>query len=265
MTKRRTTHASVQWMPGGILWPALLPFLRVALVALAALATTGLIAATGQQVGPASAAVLGAAYLLPVNIISLIAVRRLVHRDGGTLRSMIDYRRDRLGRDILWGLLWIAVLYVPFALAIIGTMAVLFGADAFSQFGAVFAPDLSTTPVMSAGVSIAFAAIVLLTFAPLNAPAEELVFRGYSQGGLQRTRPILGILLPSVAFGLQHVFFALTVPGMLVYAVAFFVWGVGSALIYRRQGRLLPLIIAHAIVNLCFSAPALILPFVLPA
>jgi membrane protease YdiL (CAAX protease family) len=187
-----------------------------------------------------------------------------VHRDGGTLRAMIGYRRDRLGHDILWALLWIMVLYVPFALAIIGTMAALFGAEPFSQFGAVFAPELSTTPVMSAGASIAFAAIVLLTFAPLNAPAEELVFRGYSQGGIQQTRPMLGILLPSLAFGLQHVFFAMTVPGMLVYAVAFFVWGIGSALIYRRQGKLMPLIIAHGIVNLSFSAPALILPFVLP-
>jgi membrane protease YdiL (CAAX protease family) len=263
------THAAKQWMPGSILWPALLPFVRVALVALAALATTGLIAATGQPVDLTSAAVFGAAYLLPVNIISLLAVRRLVHRDGGTLRAMIGYRRDRLGRDILWALLWIAVLYVPFALAIIGTMAALyggelFGAEAFAQFGAVFAPDLSTTPVMSTGASIAFAAIVLLTFAPLNAPAEELVFRGYSQGSIQRTRPMLGILLPSLAFGLQHVFFAMTVPGMLVYAVAFFVWGIGSALIYRRQGKLMPLIIAHGIVNLFFSAPALVLPFVLP-
>jgi uncharacterized protein len=252
-------------MPGGILWPALLPFIRVALVALAALATTGLIAATGQPIGPASAAVFAAVYLLPVNIISLIAVRRLVRRDGGTLRAMVGYRRERVGRDLLWALLWIMVLYVPFALAIIGTMFALFGTDAFSQFGAVFAPDLSTTPVMSGGVSIAFAVLVLLTFAPLNAPAEELVFRGYSQGGLQRAHPMLGILLPSVAFGLQHVFFAMTVPGMVVYAVAFFVWGVGSALIYRRQGKLMPLIIAHAIVNLLFSAPALILPFVLPA
>jgi membrane protease YdiL (CAAX protease family) len=252
-------------MPEGILWPVLLPFVRVALVAFAALATTALIATTGQQVDATSAAVFSAAYLLPVNVICLLLVRRLVHRDGGTLRAIIGYRRDRLGRDILWALLWITVLYVPFALAIIGTMAVLFGAGAFSQFGAVFAPDPTTTPMMSAGASIGFAVIVLLTFAPLNAPAEELVFRGYSQGGIQQTRPLLGILLPSAAFGLQHVFFAMTVPGMLVYAVAFFVWGIGSAIIYRRQGRLLPLIIAHVIVNLFTSAPALILPFILPA
>jgi membrane protease YdiL (CAAX protease family) len=50
---------------------------------------------------------------------------------------------------------------------------------------------------------------------------------------------------------------------MVVYGVAFFVWGLGSALIYRWQRRLMPLIIAHFLVNLMSTLPALILPFIL--
>src|SRR5690606_26959081 len=130
------------------------------------------------------------------------------------------------------------------------------------SFETVFAPDVAALPQLGMVASIVFAVVVVLTFAPLNAPTEELLFRGYSQ---PRLPGALGIVLPSLAFALQHVFFASTAPGMLVLGVAFFVWGVGSALIFRWQGRLMPLIVAHFVVNLFTSAPALILPFVLAA
>lgn len=240
--------------------PALLPFARVAAVALAMLATMGILAVAGQPAGLAAAGSLSALVLLPVNIVTLLVIRRIVHREGTTLRAMTGFARKRLGRDILWGLLWIMVLYLPFAAAIIGTMFALYGADAFVSFEAVFAPDVAELPSMSVAASVAFGVLVLLTFAPINAPTEELLFRGYSQG---RLRGVTAIVLPSIAFGLQHVFFASTSPGMLVLGVAFFVWGLGSALIYRWQGRLMPLIVAHFVVNLFTSAPALILPFVL--
>jgi membrane protease YdiL (CAAX protease family) len=249
-------------MPG-LVWPALLPFARVGLVALSWLATVGVLALLGQPSGIAAAAALSPLALLPVNILSLLLVRRLVRREGGTLRELAGFDRSRLGRDVLWGLLWLMVLYVPFALAIIGTMFALEGGDAFTSFGTVFAPDPSELPAIAPAVALVFGIVVVLTFAPLNAPAEEFVFRGYSQGRLQRSRPLLAVLLPSVAFGLQHIFFASTPTAMVVFAVAFFVWGLGSALIFRWQRRLMPLIVAHVLVNLATSAPALILPFIL--
>jgi membrane protease YdiL (CAAX protease family) len=246
---------------GALTWPIALPFLRIALVVLAALATAGVLAGLGQPSGPAAVWTFSTLYLLPVNLVSLLLVRRLVHREGSTLRAMIGFDRGRVGRDILWGLLWIAVLYLPFAGAIVGTMFALFGTAAFESFDAVFAPAVDQLPFMDPTVAIVLGLVAVLTFAPINAPTEELVYRGYSQGRLAAW-PVASVLLPSLAFGLQHVFFATTVPGMVVYAVAFFVWGLGSALIYRRQGRLVPLIVAHFIVNLLTSLPALIVPFV---
>lgn len=245
----------------GIGWPIALPFVRIALVGLAALATAAVLAGLGQPSSPAAVWTFSSLYLLPVNILSLLLVRALVHRAGSTLRAMIGFDRARLGRDILWGLLWIAVLYLPFALAIIGTMFALFGAAAFDSFEAVFAPDVDRLPAMTTAVAAILGIVAVLTFAPINAPAEELVFRGYSQGRLA-SRPIASVLIPSLAFGLQHVFFASTVPGMIVYAIAFFVWGIGSALIYRFQARLMPLIVAHFLVNLVTSLPALVVPFI---
>lgn len=243
-------------------WPLALPFLRVALTGFAALATADVLLLVGQPSGIPAVSIFAALFLLPVNIGCLLLVRKFVHRAGGTLRDLIGYDRSRLGRDILWGLLWIAVLYLPFAAAIMGTMFALFGADALSSFETAFAPTLDQIPVMGTVASVVFAVVVFVTFAPLNAPTEELVYRGYSQGGLA-ARPVMAILVPSFAFGLQHIFFAATLPGMLVYGIAFFVWGLGSALIYRRQGRLMPLIVAHFIVNLATTVPALILPFIL--
>ena len=122
--------------------------------------------------------------------------------------------------------------------------------------------DAEAMPALDPVVLAVLAVVAVLTFAPLNAPTEELVYRGYSQGGLARRWPIVwAILVPAALFGLQHVWFAPTPDAVVVYACAFFVWGLGSGIIARRQGRLLPLVIAHGLVNLLATLPALAIPF----
>ena len=69
----------------------------------------------------------------------------------------------------------------------------------------------------------------------------------------------MGILLTSAGFGLQHVVFAVTLASALAYATCFFLWGLGAGLIYHRQGRLAPLVIAHFISNLSFGIVPLIM------
>src|SRR5690606_32654493 len=190
----------------------------------------------------------------------LVFVARLLRRDGSSLRELIGFDRGRLGRDIGWGLLWLVVLWIPFLAGIMGTMFALYGANMFVAFETVFTPDEAAYPAWGFAVSLTLAILTIVTFAPLNAPAEEAAYRGYSQGRIAHRMPVLAVLLPSIAFGIQRVFFATPAPAMLVYAVAFFGWGLGSALIYRRQRRLMPLIVAHLIVNLGTSIPALIVP-----
>lgn len=258
-----TTPTNESGTHTGLAWPLALPLVRIALVALAALVTSAILALAGQPSGPEAVSTFGAIYLLPVNIVSLVLAGWLLKREGSTIRSVIGFDRSRLGRDIAWGALWLMVLWVPFVVAIMGTMFALYGADMFHRFETVFAPDVAAIPALGFTSSIIFAIVAVITFAPLNAPAEEIVYRGYSQGRLARCHPIAAVLVPSLLFGIQHVAFAATPAAMLVYAVAFFAWGLGSALIYRWQRRLMPLIIAHVIVNLTTSLPALILPFVL--
>lgn len=261
--RRVATTAPAPARPGSIAWPLALPWLRVGIVALAALATSGILNLLGQPAGPEAVGTLSALYLLPVNVLTLVIVSRLLRREGLSLRELIGFERGRLGRDIAWGLLWLVVLWIPFVAAIMGTMAALYGPTMFTAFETVFTPAEASYPTWSFAVAITLATVTFVTFAPLNAPAEEASYRGYAQGRLATRMPVLAILLPSIAFGVQHIFFATTVTGMLVYGVAFFAWGLGSALIYRWQRRLMPLIVAHLIVNLFTSMPALILPFVL--
>lgn len=257
-------------IPGGKALPLAFAFLRIPLIAGAAGLTVAVFAALGNPI-PFPASSFAALSLLPVNIVTLLLLRAVLHRQGRRVRDLIGYDRGRLGGDIGWGLLWLLVLYVPFALAVLGTMFALFGAETFTSFEAVFVPPPETTPILPFGVSLALAITIVVTFAPLNAPTEELVYRGFAQAGLSRPggvgRParrrdvVLAIVIPSVGFGIQHVFFAPTLPGMVVYAVAFFVWGVVGGIIFAKQRRLLPLIVAHLLVNLLTSAPALLIPF----
>ena len=162
-----------------------LPVLRVALVGCAALLTWLGLAAAGDP-GPFPPTILfAAAAMLPVNLVSLALVRRALHREGQRARDLIDFSWRRLGTDVLWGLLWLAVLWVPFVLAVMGVMFARHGADAFANFQAVFY-DPDSAPSFDHALLAVLAIVSVVTFAPLNAPVEELVYRGYSQGGLVR-------------------------------------------------------------------------------
>lgn len=236
------------------MWTWGLPVLRVALVAAASTAVWLLTGARAADFPPSP--LLATAAMLPVNILCLVLVVRLVRRDGGTVRSLLGARRDRIGRDVLWGLLWLFVLYVPFVATMMAVMALRFGPRLFESFESVFVGG--TGPDLPMAVWGALAVLAVLTFAPLNAPVEELVYRGYAQGNLQRRgSAAVAIAIPAVLFGVQHLWYAPTVDAALVYVCCFTAWGFVSGLIYRGQRRLMPLIIAHGIVNLGFTLPAL--------
>ncbi|MFA5569305.1 MAG: CPBP family intramembrane glutamic endopeptidase [Trueperaceae bacterium] len=227
--------------------------LRVALLFGAAAATAALVSlAAGVGFSLALTPQLSALYFIPVNVLCLWLLRRNLHARGSSLRSLADYDGARLGEDVLKGLLWLVVLFVPFIIAINLTMLVLFGpAGMLAAYETVFAPDPAASVAFAPWFAWTSAILVALVFPLTNAPTEELVYRGHAQAGLLRAgRPAaLAMLLPAAAFGLQHVLLAPSAAGMLVYAVGFFSWGAVAGLIYLRSGRLMPLILAHLITN----------------
>jgi membrane protease YdiL (CAAX protease family) len=236
-------------------------FIRVASVAAVTFAAWLVIVVFEPSATFPPSPMLASLVLLPVNLLSLYVVMRLLRHEGQTLRTLFAPRRGRLMlADVAWGLLWIVVLYVPFAAAIMGTMWLLHGDDMLARFSTVFYdPDASVA--VSPAWALALGIVAFLTFAPLNAPAEEAVFRGYAQSRLSTAWPRAAtVVVCSLAFGIQHAFFAPTADAMIVYAVAFTVWGLGSALIVLAQRRLVPITLAHFVVNLATSSPAVVFP-----
>lgn len=198
---------------------------------------------------------LSAICVIWINVICFIVLHFILKKEGRSIREVIDFRSELLFKDILFGLLWVIVLYIPFVLAVTGTMFVMYGTDLIQHFQTVFIGNEEIFSLTRPRWFMWSTAILSLTFPFLNAPIEELMYRGYAQPMfIKHYQKIwLGILIPSIGFALQHIMFAASWQGALVYGVAFFVWGIGSGIIYYKQKRLFPLIICHFIVNIAFS------------
>jgi membrane protease YdiL (CAAX protease family) len=190
-----------------------------------------------------------------VNIVCIGLLRWRARDEGFELGNMVGYQRGRILRDVVEGVLWSIVL---FALMIGGAFATAFTIQSIAglTFDQIFMGDTEFSfIVLPQWLTVIYAIIAGVVFPILNAPVEELQYRGYSQSRLiAASRSIwLGILITALGFGLQHMAFGFTLSAAVMYFVAFFIWGLGAGIIAYRQQRLLPLIIAHFISNLSFG------------
>ncbi|MBS4196771.1 CPBP family intramembrane glutamic endopeptidase [Lederbergia citri] len=196
-------------------------------------------------------------YFTIVNALCFILLHQLLKKEGRPLKELVGFQRERLWKDMLFGFLWLFVLYIPFLLAVISTMFIMFGPNFYMHFQTVFTGDtIFARPQWLLWLS----ACVALIFPFLNAPIEELMYRGYAQPFFLKhyQKVIPAIAIPSLGFALQHTMLAPSWQGTVVYFVAFFLWGIGSGIIYYKQKRLFPLIVCHFIVNIAFSVVPII-------
>ncbi|MEK3889126.1 CPBP family intramembrane glutamic endopeptidase [Bacillus sp. FSL K6-3431] len=196
-----------------------------------------------------------AIYFTVVNILCFFLLHYMLKKEGRTLKELLGFRSDQFGKDVLFGFLWLFVLYIPFVIAVMGTMFIMYGTDLFQHFQTIFAGDLEDINFARPRWLTWSAACVSLIFPFLNAPIEELMYRGYAQPlFIKRYKKVwVGIVIPSIGFALQHMMLAVSWQSAIVYASAFFLWGIGSGFIYYKQKRLFPLIVCHFIVNIAFS------------
>ncbi|GAA0362244.1 CPBP family intramembrane glutamic endopeptidase [Bacillus horti] len=239
-------------------WPLILSFIRIPLLLVGAAITYLLFILTDTAYTIPLLPGISTLYFTVINLICFYILYRVLKQEGSSIAQLIDFKGARLGKDILLGFLWIMVLYFPFVLAVMGTMWVMFEAEMFLHFEAVFAPggyDIE----MPYALMIVSAIVSATLFPLLNAPIEELLYRGYAQKRLAAvTKKWVAILIPTIGFSIQHIMLAGTLTGAIVYAVAFFFWGLGAAIIYEWHGRLLPIIIAHFMTNFLFGSIPLI-------
>ncbi|QNE44285.1 CPBP family intramembrane metalloprotease [Frigoribacterium sp. NBH87] len=104
--------------------------------------------------------------------------------------------------------------------------------------------ELGSGPVTTPPAALVWSVVVILLLVPLQASAEEYVFRGFAIQSLGSwiARPLVAIVVPTVAFGLSH---AYNVWGVLDVAV----FGVTAAWLTWRTGGLEAAIVAHVLNN----------------
>ena len=103
-------------------------------------------------------------YFTVVNILCFILLHYILKKKGRSIRGLIDFHSERLLQDILFGFLWLFVLYVPFMIAVMGTMFVMFGTDFTNHFQTVFVGNAEAYSYVRPGWLIWFTALVSLVF-----------------------------------------------------------------------------------------------------
>lgn len=237
-------------------WPLFMAFMRWPLLLLAGAVVISLYRWSGVEVGLYAGAIWAT---LTVSLVNLLCLALLLWRgqvEHFRLRDLMGFRRDRLWRDLGAGM---AISLLLFAFMLGGVLA------AFFLMQVVSGPlPFEQVYLGAADFSLALpwwlAVVSAVVFPVLNAPVEELQYRGYAQPRLiARSGSVwLGIGVTAVAFGLQHTAFAFTLAAMPLFVAGFFVWGLGAGWIAYRQQRLAPLIIAHFISNFSFGVVPLI-------
>ena len=171
-------------------------------------------------------------FIVAVDVITLLILMAVLHREGKTLRSLLDRFRFR---DINWGLLLLVIVVMGFIVSTyIGNLIVYQGP-----------PPVDAGSIHAVPLWLALWSIVVL---PVTvAIAEESLYRGYLQTHLTARFGLwAGLIVPAVFFGLQHVAFSLTTPEAATSRViAMTLVGMMFGALYLWRRRLGQLIIAH--------------------
>lgn len=175
--------------------------------------------------------------VVAVDVVILVLVARLLARSGGSLRGLVGRCRPR---DLAVGLGVGVILLVAL-------LAATFAANLIVYQG----PPPMTTATEAFRVPLWFGLWCLIVMPVTVALAEEVFYRGYLQPRwIERLGARWGIVVVSAFFGLQHVAFSLATPqAALARVLGTFLVGLVLSLLYRRIGRLWPLIIGHWLVD----------------
>lgn len=168
--------------------------------------------------------------IVVVDVLCIAIVASLLRRRGQTLRGLIGFRL----RDTGWALLFTLLLVIGFFTAtFIGNLVAYQGPPPMT--GGTFTPPL-------------WYGLWSLIVAPITiALAEELLYRGWALPELAaRTNQVIGVLVMSLFFALQHTAFtSLDVRAQIARFIAMFLSGILFAGLYLWRQRLWPIIVAH--------------------
>jgi membrane protease YdiL (CAAX protease family) len=164
---------------------------------------------------------------------------RLTRREGIGLFDLVGYERTRLPRDVLVG----------FALIPVSLVFILGGTSAA---GWIVYGSLSP-PYLLGQLPLAAALYGVLVWPFVWGLTEQMTYNGYLVARFQVLARSTSVAVAVVAFvwSLQHAFMPLTFDGrfMAYRLLAPIPFSIFEALVYLRYRRLLPLAIAHALMD----------------
>ena len=199
-------------------------------------ATYGIARVLNPQATLASVLLYSNVFVVAVDIITVAVLATVLRREGKTLRSLIN--RFRIS-DLSWGLLLFVLGMVGFFIATyVGNLIVYQGPP--------------PTGVVSAAAVPLWLALWSIVVLPVTvAVAEESLYRGYLQARLTTRFGLwIGLLVPALFFGLQHVAFSLTTPqAATARVITMALVGVMFGALYLWRKRLGQLIIAHWLID----------------
>ena len=240
-------------------WPLFMTFIRLPLILLVNGVIILAFRLAGQPAGLATGAIFSTLSVTIVNVVCLGLLLWRARVEGFQLRTMMGFQRSRLLRDLGSGLLWSMAL---FALLMAGMFVMLFVTQRMTglSFTQIYMGDADFSIEIPQWLTALYAIIAAALFPLLNAPIEELQYRGYAQPRLVAASGSVwvGIVGTAVSFGLQHIAFAYTFTSMPAFVFGFVLWGLGAGIIAYRQQRLAPIIVAHFISNLSFGIVPLV-------
>src|SRR5690242_16778445 len=175
--------------------------------------------------------------LIDIGCLSLLW--RLTHREGIGLFDLVGFERTRLGRDVLLGLVLIPASLVFIFAGTYGSGWIVHGKPA--------------PPYFLGGLPLWASLYGVLVWPFIWGLTEQMTYNGYLLPRLQVLGRNTGVAIAVVAFvwSLQHVFMPPTFDAkfMEYRLLASIPLAVFETLVYLRLRRLLPLALAHALMD----------------
>jgi len=182
--------------------------------------------------------------VLTADLGSFLLLRWLLRREGITFGQLLNLKVP-LWKEIPLGMGLTLLFLVAFYISNIVSWIVVYGPDVFTN-----PPTFDSTNIPQMPMWVLWWGLLVL---PLTVGImEEFLYRGYLQPRLiALTRNTwVGILLTAFFFGVQHLVLPLyDVQTSLSRFVSTFLIGLLFGMLYQRQKRLLPLIIAHWLID----------------
>lgn len=182
-------------------------------------------------------------YATLVDIGCLLLLRRQTRREGIRLIDLFGIDRSQLGREALWGLVYLAILF-PF---VVGTGAML---ASWLVYGTTHTPHVLAPGLLSQRPLPRWAVCYSLSvFWLVWSPTEEVIYQAYCAARLKALTGKTWVTVTWVGFwwAFQHSLFPLVLDWrlMLFRALEFFPLIVVAQLIYLRTRALPRMIFMH--------------------